>query len=272
MENILKNGISIQELLDWNINKNTNPRSLRKIKSDGVIYKNYKKTYEEIFPDNFNYFDANEKDPVTLEEIWVNRNDKKTFVYPNYKNLILYKDNENFINCFEKETINNFVTQKIKIHPSTFIEIPEHVFELIEYKEVVVEKNIKERTLEIFQIFTNISIFIDHDDFLKLDDEKLGKLYYETHDFFYKNLDECLILQIKQFSNKKNKNIYYLDPCEYKEIAYDKKQEVILDSFEMLLTFNNEQIKCMSYYIILGGLSLVIPKIKDQYPDFCFSF
>ena len=57
MENILKNGLSIQNLLDWNLNKEVNPRSQRKISKEGITYKNYLKTYQKIFPNNYNFFD-----------------------------------------------------------------------------------------------------------------------------------------------------------------------------------------------------------------------
>ena len=58
----------------------------------------------------------------------------------------------------------------------------------------------------------------------------------------------------------------------FKELDFEKKQKNILDSFETLLNYKDESVKCMSYYIILGGLSLFIPKIKQDYPDFCFNF
>ena len=34
----------------------------------------------------------------------------------------------------------------------------------------------------------------------------------------------------------------------------------------------DEGLKYMINYIIVGALSLVIPEIKENYPDFCFSF
>ena len=272
MENILKNGLSIQNLLDWNLNKEVNPRSQRKISKEGITYKNYLKTYQKIFPNNYNFFDAENKDPVSLEIIWEERNNKKIFIYPDYKNLILYKDENNMINCFEKVTINDFITHKIKVHPTTFAEIPDDILKSIDYKLVEIKKTVRERALEVFQIFLNLSIFIDREDFLNLNNNQLDKLYYETFDFFIQNLNENLINNIKEFGKTKNKYIYNFTVNEFSNFDVEKKQTILLDSFDILLSYEDEQIKSMSYYIILGGLSIVIPEIKKNYPDFSFSF
>lgn len=264
--------LNVQQLLEWYYNKNINPVTNRKIKESGKIYNSYQLQYEKIFPNGINFFDADSKDPVSLSEIWVERDGKKYFTYDNHDNLILYKDNKNFINCFEKETINSFIKNKITIHPVTYTDIPDNVFESIEYKEIVIEKTIKERALEVFQIFLNISIFIDFEEFLNLDNFKLGKLYYETQDFFHQNVNQSIIESIKEKGKKQNKQIYTLLVSEFDELNKEEQQKILLDSFEMLLTYENEELKSMSYYIILGGLSLFIPKIKEQYPDFCFSF
>jgi hypothetical protein len=262
----------IQDLLEWNIDRNINPKTNRKIKKDGSIYQSYLKKYVELFPNDINFFDADDKEPISLTRIWVEENNKKKFVYPNYENLILYKDENNIINCFEKNTINDFITYNIKIHPVTFSKIPDNVFNMINYKKKIIEKTIPQRTLEVFQIFIKISIFIDSEEFLELNSIELDKLYYETSDFFIKNLSESLINNIKIYGNKEKKHIFNFTTLEFNEFELEKKQTILLDSFEILLTYENDQVKSMSYYIILGGLSLLIPKIKESYPDFCFSF
>lgn len=268
----IDNNNEIQQLLEWNENRCINPQTKRKIKIEAIVYQTFLKKYNKIFPLNVNYFDAENKDPISLSEIWVERNNKKIFVYPNYKNLILYKDENNLVNCLEKETVNDFITHNIKIHPVTFATIPDFVFKMIDYKKIVIEKTIPERALEIFQIFTNLSIFIDRDDFLNLNEDNLSKLYYETSDFFSQNLNDSLINNIKEYSETQKKYIFNFTTSEFNNFNKIKKQTILLDSFEMLLTYENEHIKSMSYYIILGGLSLLIPKIKENYPDFCFSF
>jgi hypothetical protein len=41
---------------------------------------------------------------------------------------------------------------------------------------------------------------------------------------------------------------------------------------KQLLECDKEEFKYMINYIILGALGIVIPKIKELYPDFSFSF
>ena len=135
---------------------------------------------------------------------------------------------------------------KITIHPVTYNDIPDSVFESIEYKEIVIEKTIKERALEVFQIFLNISIFIDFEDFLSLDNFKLGKLYYETQDFFHQNVNQSLIENIKEEGKKQNKQIYTLLVSEFDELNKEEQQKILLDSFEMLLTYENEELNLIN--------------------------
>jgi len=39
-----------------------------------------------------------------------------------------------------------------------------------------------------------------------------------------------------------------------------------------MLKCDKEEIKYMVNYIVLGALGIVIPKIKELYPDFVFAF
>ena len=262
--------ITINQILQWNKNKNINPLTGRKIKENGNKYKLLEKKYNNIFVNNSNYYDANSRDPVSLADIWIETNGEKEYVYKDHLLLLFYSDEKGNYNTFELDTINYFIKHNIKIHPITFLPIPDEIFRKVDYVEPIVHKTIKERTFDIFQIFTNISIFIDFKEFLKLDTDELSKLYYETNDFFHQNLPQETIKLIKQ--SCENKKIYELSLEDYKKLLFEEKQKYILDSFEILLNYKDETIKFMSYYIILGGLSLFISKIKNDYPDFCFNF
>ncbi len=272
MESELIKDLNITEIIDWYNNKNINPRTKRKITEKGKIYDFLKNKYKTIFPNDINFFEADHIDPVSLSEIWVFRNNKKEFVYPDYQNLVLYKDKNNTVNCFEKDTINYFIHHKINTHPVTSIEIPKEVLNLIEYKEIIVNKTIEEHALDVFQLFNNISVFLDHKEYVKLTEDKLNKLYYETFEFFHQNLPDIKIQKIKTLGKDNNLDIYEIE-CEiFNEKHFEEKQKYILDIFKFLLEFKDDDIKLMIYYIILGGLSLFIQKIKTDYPDFCFSF
>jgi hypothetical protein len=40
----------------------------------------------------------------------------------------------------------------------------------------------------------------------------------------------------------------------------------------ILLNIEKDELKYMANYIIVGALGIVIPEIREMYPDFCFSF
>uniref|UniRef100_A0A6C0J6I8 2-cysteine adaptor domain-containing protein n=1 Tax=viral metagenome TaxID=1070528 RepID=A0A6C0J6I8_9ZZZZ len=272
MDSELIKDLNITEIIDWYNNKYINPRTKRKIKEKGKLYEFFKDKYEKIFPNDINFFQADHIDPVSLTEIWVIRNNKKEFVYPDYENLLLYKDKNDIVNCFEKDTINYFIHHKINIHPVTSTEIPQEVLNIIEYKEIIINKTIEHLALDVFQLFNNISVFVDHKEYIKLSEDKLNKLYYETFEFFHQNLPENKINTIKELGKDKNIEIYEIKCEQFTEKIFEDKQKFILDIFKFLLDFKDDDVKLMTYYIILGGLSLFIPKIKTDYPDFCFNF
>ena len=264
--------ISITQLLEWNINKNINPITKRKIKTNGKTYDHLKNKYNKVFPCGYDFFDCDFRDPVSLAEIWTERDAKKEFVYPNYQNLILYEDKNGIINCFEKETLEYFNHHKNNIHPVTYTKIPSDILKLAINTEIDYSKSTPELALEVFQNFNNISVFLDHNEFLKLEEDSINKLYYETFEFFHENLPDTIVKNIKDKGNDNQIKIYNLLTDEFRKLEFKEKQKKILNTFNFLLNFKDDNIKLMIYYIILGGLGLLIPKIKEDYPDFCFNF
>ena len=49
-------------------------------------------------------------------------------------------------------------------------------------------------------------------------------------------------------------------------------QLYLLNQMKMMLSCEKDEYKYMINYIIVGALGLVIPDIKDLYPDFAFAF
>lgn len=264
------NDISIHDLLLWKQDKTINPQTNRKIKIDGLKYKEYERKYNNTFENGYDYLDGNDKDPVSLEPIWIQENKVKKLVYLNYNNLIMFKEDNNVF-TFEKETIEYFKLHKIKKNPITTRDLPDYIFDQVGIKEES-KKTVSEYALTVFQIFTNISIFVDSSDFLNLNANALHKLYYETYEFFENNIPEQHIKSIRLNSQKNNKNAFDINPGDFEELPFEKKQFYILSSFEQLLNYDDEGIKYMANYIIIGGLGLVIPKIRELYPDFSFTF
>ena len=256
------NPIKLKEYENWLANKLINPRTNRSIKKDGKIYRYFDKI-------NINALYLNEtidnKDPISLNELWIENNNKKIIVYKNINNLVFYRDSQNIIRCFEKESVEYMLGYNIKNHPVTGELLPEHIFENISSKKIIVEKEktIPELALDVFQLFSNISFFIDSNLFLNLNESNLLKLYSEIKDFYNENFTE------EQKNNISN-NVFKLTKEDYSNISKEEKQKYILESMKKLL--NNNEYKYMINYILVGGLTLVIPEVKESYPDFSFTF
>jgi hypothetical protein len=141
----------------------------------------------------------------------------------------------------------------INYHPLTMDKLPSNIFNNIN----IIEKNISisDRAKNVFNLFTNISIFIDSKLFIELNNLKLDKLYYETKSFYNENLPDII----------KNELNIFICINKYYKLSLIEKQKYLLDCYEKIIKYNLELY--IVYYIIVGGLSTVIPKIKELYPD-----
>jgi len=250
------NPIKLKEYENWLVNKSINPRTNRSIKKDGKIYRYFDKI-------NINALYLNEtidnKDPISLNELWIEKDSKKIIVYENINNLVFYRDSKNIIRCFEKESVEYMLGYNIKNHPVTGELLPENIFKNISSKKMTVEKEktIPELALDVFQLFNNISFFIDSNLFLNLNESNLLKLYSEIKDFYNENFTE------EQKNNISN-SIFKLTKEGFSNISKEEKQKYILDSMKKLLSINNNEYKYMINYILVGGLTLVIPEVKNH--------
>jgi len=264
MDNLENNPITILEYEKWLENKQINPRTKRRIKENSKIYNYYKKVnYQALLL----LSTIDNKDPISLNELWIIETNKKKIVYDDLSNLVFYKDTYNIIRCFEKESIEYMLGYNIKNHPITNELLPEHIFLNITSKKIITdqEKTLKEIALDVFQLFANLSFFIDCNSFLNLSKDNLIKLYHEVKDFYKQNFTDE---QINIIGN----NIFIMDESILKDKDLEFIQKYILDDMKKLLQVDIEEYKYMINYILIGGLSLVIKEIKDTYPDFSFSF
>ena len=282
MNDFLNNPAVLEELLRWNRCKWRNPRTNRSMKHSRYdytrtkLYKYLDTNYNKIFPNGFDIFDSlDNKDPVTLEYFYTIENNEYKLLYNNLNDLIIYQEtdvkNNKFTRCLKKETISYLKNYKITKHPVSQIEIPKEIYDCVEEKSGVCdsELTIKEKSLQVFQIFNNISIFIDFNLFLNLDKQQLCKLNYELSDFYYQNLsDEQRTIIDKENGNK----LFKLKNHDFDDVSSEFIQFYLLNQIEIVIGCNQEDVKLMANYIILGGLSLVIDEVKEEYENFSFNF
>ena len=176
MNQFKKYPLSISELMEWKRNHLINPRTNRKIKENSRLYRYLSENYSRVFPDNFDILDSNDfRDPVSLRCFYVmDSSGSKRLVYKDPLDLIIYKESDSIIRCFEKETLAYFKSYNINKHPISQKDIPNYIFLKIESKNINQNLTPEEKALKVFQMFTNISIFIDYKLFL-------SSLRYQAH-------------------------------------------------------------------------------------------
>lgn len=262
--------ISIEELMIWKREPLINPRSMRKIKENSKLYNYISAKYKSKFPNGIDIFDSvDERDPISLNRFYSIEGNKKTLVYQNVKNLILYYETDKIIRCFEKESLQYLKTYNMIEHPVSQRRIPDDVLKLVKKIEISTEITIDEKALQVFQLFTGISIFIDYKKFMELNINSLLKLNYELKDFYYQNFTNENRIKI---DNDNGKKFFKLDNSDLDEKDIDTIRKYLLEEIENVLSYPDDDLKFMINYVVLGGLSLVMDEVKEIYDNFNFSF
>ena len=212
-----------------------------------------------------------DRDPISMTIFWTEDKGKRTILYPkeNIKELIFYKDTKGHVRCFEKESLVYMKTYNINTHPVTMEILPINLFNNI--KEIDMDKIIENKTIEdiafaVFQNFSKISIFIDNHWFLDLDRKKLLKFNYEVKDFWLQNFTS------EQKTMVSSNVIFAKSESDMTNMSVEEIQLYLLNQMKILLNCDKEELKYMISYILVGALGIVIPKIKDLYPDFDMAF
>jgi hypothetical protein len=291
MKNQFKNNpLTLDELVKWINNQNYNPRSGCKISENGQLYKIINKSYlqnknlvdnllnikleiENHLLDPIKYLceSNDDRDPISMNLFWEEENGVKKVVYPSndFNKLIMYRDSKKLIRCFEIESLKYLKTYNITTHPVSCEEIPFEIFdkiEILDISKIQNDKTIENFALDIFQYFSKISIFINYESFLQLDKSALFKFNYELRDFWLQNFSK---IQRDEISIDM---LLFKDQINMEEDSLENIQKYLLGQLKVLLSCEKEEYKYMINYIIVGALGIVIPEIKEMYPDFSFSF
>ena len=214
--------------------------------SSGTLNKNLYSLLNETIDD---------RDPISMTLFWVEIDGKRERAYPeNINNLLFYKDSKG-IRCFEKESLMYMKTYNLFNHPITMEPIPDDVFANLDFVNMA-DKTVEEIALDTFQRFNGF--FIDYRWFLDLDKSKLLKFNYELRDIYEKNFDK------KNFMMTKTS----IELEIYNDIH--SIQTYLLAEMNMLLDLSREN--TMVTYMLVGTLGLVVPEIKEIYPDYDFEF
>jgi hypothetical protein len=250
---------------------------MKKIKENGPIYKIIKKEYEL----NKNNIESSvllilnkllncddDRDPISMNIFWKENENIRSIVYPldQLDKLVFYNDKNNKIKCLEKESIIYLKTYNIFNHPVSMEPIPKELFDSIQTIEININNSIEDYALNVFQLFTMKSIFIDYRLFINLNNNNLLKFNSEIKDIWNQNL------------TPNQKNIISKEPLFLKnnsELSKFNDEDIIryfLKNIKIALECTKEEISLLINYIIIGALGIVIPEIKNDYSDVIFSF
>jgi len=294
-----------QELSIWFKNKLINPRTNRRIKEFSKTYNylndNYKLMIDRSKPisfkelvkkyqgpaqgDHLKSFDN--KDPISQEDIWENSLETNEKIVandiPSFK-LFSYSDTEDKIRCFNIESFMNLVENYCSTHPITGLPINQEtinnakkMFEILKENKIIQEvedlrteeQKLSDYTFSVFQKFSLISIFIEHQWFLKMTEEEIEKLYYESSDFYHQNVDAAnkkLMVPPdgKAFSTKVN---------DFKSFNFAKKKIYLLENIDMVISSSEDEgMRTLGKYLMIGGLGVVCKEVREKYPDFAYGF
>jgi hypothetical protein len=212
-----------------------------------------------------------DRDLISMNLFWVEENGTRKIIYPEeqFDQLVFYTDSKNIVRGFEKETIRYMKTYNLTNHPVSTEPIPEHILaqvELVDITQIKNAKTLENLALDVFQYFSKISIFINHEEFLSLSKKHLIKFNYELKDFWLQNFGPEQRINIHQ------SEVFEKTEEDLTNDSLENIQKYLLSQMEILLKCDVEEYKYMINYIILGALGIVIPQIKEMYPDFSFSF
>tara|TARA_Y100000389_G_C17409832_1_gene490220 strand:- start:532 stop:1350 length:819 start_codon:yes stop_codon:yes gene_type:complete len=265
---------SIDEIIKWSCNKNINPKTKRKIKETGKIYKKLNKQFLLNFKEGINpLLITDNKDPISQDNIWeLDNNNKKIYGNIPPKRLVVYKDNKSFYRGFDANSLVLLNESGINTHPITNNVIPEYVFKLaleraeIEKEEKSEEQIVKDLAFSVFQKLSFESVYISEQFFLDFTNLNLNKFHYELFELYNDNLT----VNQKKLIDPNSK---ILLKSKNKLDKYDmlKKQKYLLNQLDMMLDAP-KNLKMMVSYIITGSLTIVSPEIRKLYPDIAFNF
>jgi len=268
--------------MEKNLGKKSPPRSPKLNKNDVLkIIKSYQGPAKG---DHLKSFDN--KDPISQEDIWLVSEENvktKSDEIPSHL-LFSYLDSEKKIRCFNIESIITLIDSNNLKHPITGLEIDAKTVEKAKKMFLILkennlieeiqdtrseEKKLSDYAFSVCQKFSLISIFVEHQWFLNLNEEDIDKLYYESSDFFLQNVSP----ENKKIMVPPSGNAFTKTVKEFKQMNFIDKRKFILECINKVISSSEDEgMRNLGCYLMIGGLGVVCKEIRDKYPDFIYGF
>src|ERR1700747_2900191 len=270
---------NLQNITD-NLNMSQEKLNMKSI----ILVKNYpdKKYLDNLIGPIINNVTMSDDDcdPITMDVFWIEENGKRIPKYHNKYMLFSYYDNSHKLRTFTIHTIKDMISNNIKTHPLTYEEINEidykRAIDLINlytntlglFKNEINTNNIefmtKSRVLKLFNKFNSMSIYLQSEWFLNLDNiDTINKLITELFNLTKQNmLSINSTLTLAKIKESKIFQWKYTNNSTLNQI-----QNHLLDDFEALISLSENTNNQIMAWIIVGALAKFIPEIKNKYPD-----
>lgn len=231
------------------------------------------------------------EDPVTYDQFWTVENGIKKPSGINRYFIFSYIDSNDKIRCFTIMSINDLISRNNLEHPITMEKIPEEdiirAIELIDFykkeiglfnssnMEISREFQIKHKLSNLFKKFHVHSIYLEENWLLDITNlSNLDKIIHETNKLISNNLVsinpnlKTFDLFKKKFTvnSSKNKKILETDSNTTKE-TYIDAQWYIVEQWEKLIELADNINNQIPIWVLILGLSYVVPEIKQKFPD-----
>jgi hypothetical protein len=221
-----------------------------------------------------------DSDPITMQTFWTEIDGKRHATNETNKYFLFsYKDSKNKIRCLSINTICDMINNAIYTHPITqeLIEYDDiqraikliEIFKKINFFETekeLTEQKIKSMTLELFHRFKIQGIELESQWFTGLNFQLLVKFTKDLYNICRANIQ--IIDPVKQFNLFSNKGESYESNIT-NEYLLKLKANVLIELNELLDLPKNKN-NTIPYYIVVGSLANIVPKLKESYPDLQF--
>ena len=214
-----------------------------------------------------------QSDPITFDPFWEYQDGKKLPMYHNTYYLFSYHDTKNKVRCLTVFTIYNMFKDNTFIHPitqepisdeavtraKTLVDLYSTQINLFKSQNSNMSEEylLKNRVTKLFQQFHIHNIYLDVAWFTSINDKNnLNKIIKETSNLIKNNA--------KLINPKKDKIDAFLckEPNEVTEL-----QNYIVNEWQKLLNAADIPQNQIPIWIIVSGLSFVVPEIKVKFPD-----
>ena len=60
---------------------------------------------------------------------------------------------------------------------------------------------------------------------------------------------------------------------DFKQLKFEEKQKCILENIDKIISSSEDEgLKTLGKYLMIGGLGVVSQEIREKYPDFAYGF